>query len=333
MQTKLDKAISIVATCYSQERFRDVIDLIESICCQTYRSLNLILVIEKSRDLYQEISSYIAANSISNVTVVFSSLFGLSSARNLGVKLAKGDIIAFVDDDVILEPQWAEETAKMFDDPVIIGTAGPCRPLIMNGKQNRLSEELEWLIGCTAFYGLKQPVEIRNAWGMNMAFRRELFECGLRFNEAFGMRSAATEAWGQRPPEDVDFSLRARAMTGGHILYNPYAGALHKVYQNRFQITNFIKKSFFMGRQRRIMKITYTGFEKGLLEVEKSLLRRILFRTFPRALMNFPKSPRTALYQFAVALMVLMFVFLGYVLCRSDRVYYAASLLTPFQGF
>lgn len=316
MQTMLDKFISVVATCYSQERFADVIDLIESIRCQTYRSVDLILVIEKSKALYQELSSYIAANSISNVTVVFSTLSGLSSARNLGVKLAKGDIIAFVDDDVVLEPQWAEETAKMFNDPTVMGTAGPCRPLIMNGKQNRLPEELEWLIGCTAFYGLKRPVEIRNAWGMNMAFRRELFDRGLSFNEAFGMRSAALEAWGQRPPEDVDFSLRARAMTGGHILYNPYAGALHKVYQHRFRIMGFIKKSFLLGRQRRIMKTTYAGFERDLLEIEKGLLRRILLRTFPQALVNLPRSPRTAWYQFGVAIIVLFFVFVGYISCH-----------------
>jgi len=316
MQIRVHKSISIVATCYSQERFRDVIDLIESVRCQTYRSLDLILVIEKSRNLYQQIFSYITTNSISNVLVVFNPFLGLSSARNLGVKLAKGDIIAFVDDDVVLEPQWAEETAKMFNDPTIIGAAGPCRPLIVNGKQNRLPEELEWLIGCTAFYDLKRPGEIRNAWGMNMAFKRELFECGLRFNEVFGMRSATMEAWGQRPPEDVDFSLRARAVTGGRILYNPYAGTRHKVYQHRFQIIRFIKKSFFLGHQRRILKTTYTGLGGDLLKVEKGLLRRILVRTFPRALMNFPRSPRTALYQFAVALTVLTFVFLGYVFCR-----------------
>lgn len=40
---------------------------------------------------------------------------GLSIARNTGIERAKGDIIAFLDDDALVPPEWAQELVKTFD--------------------------------------------------------------------------------------------------------------------------------------------------------------------------------------------------------------------------
>lgn len=43
--------------------------------------------------------------------------FGKSEARNAGIAKAQGEIIAFIDDDCIADPEWLNELLKSFDDP------------------------------------------------------------------------------------------------------------------------------------------------------------------------------------------------------------------------
>ena len=49
---------------------------------------------------------------------------GLGYARNAGVRRARGDVIAFTDDDCIVDPAWVRELVSGFDDPRIAGVAG-----------------------------------------------------------------------------------------------------------------------------------------------------------------------------------------------------------------
>ncbi|MFC5480064.1 glycosyltransferase family 2 protein [Massilia suwonensis] len=47
----------------------------------------------------------------------------LSVSRNIGICMARGDIVAFIDDDAIPEPEWLEQLAQAYDDPAV-GAAG-----------------------------------------------------------------------------------------------------------------------------------------------------------------------------------------------------------------
>ena len=49
---------------------------------------------------------------------------GLGYARNAGVRRARGEVIAFTDDDCIVDPAWVRELVSGFDDPRIAGVAG-----------------------------------------------------------------------------------------------------------------------------------------------------------------------------------------------------------------
>lgn len=47
----------------------------------------------------------------------------LSVSRNIGICMARGDIVAFIDDDAIPEPEWLEQLARAYDSPDV-GAAG-----------------------------------------------------------------------------------------------------------------------------------------------------------------------------------------------------------------
>lgn len=47
----------------------------------------------------------------------------LSVSRNIGICMARGDIVAFIDDDAIPEPEWLAQLAQAYDNPAV-GAAG-----------------------------------------------------------------------------------------------------------------------------------------------------------------------------------------------------------------
>jgi len=105
--------ISIVVTSYTRERLKDIVELLESIRAQTCHDVETVFVAERSPELADDIRSYTADKGYPHMRVLYNQgQWGVSSARNLAIKHVKADIIAFIDDDAILFPDWVEETVK-----------------------------------------------------------------------------------------------------------------------------------------------------------------------------------------------------------------------------
>jgi hypothetical protein len=58
------------------------------------------------------------------ITVVDNPRANLAVSRNLGIRAASGDVVAFIDDDAIPEPGWLEQAMPHFDDPEVAGVGG-----------------------------------------------------------------------------------------------------------------------------------------------------------------------------------------------------------------
>src|ERR1700724_1715429 len=47
----------------------------------------------------------------------------LSESRNIGIAISSGEIVAFLDDDSVPEPEWLDDVIPAFSDPAV-GVAG-----------------------------------------------------------------------------------------------------------------------------------------------------------------------------------------------------------------
>jgi len=161
-----NQLLSIVVTSYTLERLKDIFELLDSIRAQTYPNIETIFVAERSREIYEKVKTYAEEKAVPNMMAVFNDGEpGQSPARNLGIKHANGDIIAFVD-DVVLSPNRAEEMVKIYEDDSIIGVTDPASPLWKDESLQWLPEKFYWILGCSNFSGVSERREINNVYAL-----------------------------------------------------------------------------------------------------------------------------------------------------------------------
>lgn len=97
--------ISIIIPIYNVQKLLD--RCIESVVCQTYSDLEIILVDDGSPDDCPLICDEWAEKD-SRIKVIHKKNGGLSDARNAGMKIAKGEFIGFIDSDDWIAPEMYE---------------------------------------------------------------------------------------------------------------------------------------------------------------------------------------------------------------------------------
>lgn len=84
---------------------------INSVLTQTFKHIEIILINDGSTDLSASICDAYALN-YSNVKVLHTENKGVSAARNMGLKVAKGDFITFLDADDYIDSRMYEKMYK-----------------------------------------------------------------------------------------------------------------------------------------------------------------------------------------------------------------------------
>jgi glycosyltransferase involved in cell wall biosynthesis len=305
--------VSIITASYTLDRLKDITELLDSIQAQTYQNTETLIVAERSPELADSLRRYIAEKGYSHMQVLYNEgEWGLSSARNLAVEQAKADIIAFVDDDALLFPDWADETVKTYaQDSSVIGVTGPILPLWEQESMSWFPREFYWIFSCT-YWDWTEKTEVRNGYGTNISFRREAFDlCGL-FKVNLGVKGQGKGGWQGPGGEETEFSLRVRQKTGKRIVYSPEVKVKHKVYGYRLSTRFIAKRAYWEGCAKAMFNELYRLSDKAVLSTEHELLSRILFKLLPQTLERLFHRPLTALRQLWVVTMVLSCVAGGY---------------------
>ena len=119
------RSVSIVICVYTLDRWDDIADAIVSARTQTLPALEIIVVVDHNPELRDRLTK-----TFSDITIIDNQFTrGLSGARNTGISLARGKIVAFLDDDAIADRNWLDKMIVHFDRPEVIGVGSRSLPM------------------------------------------------------------------------------------------------------------------------------------------------------------------------------------------------------------
>jgi len=168
---------------------------------------------------------------------VFERQQGKSYALNAAIRQAQGDILAFTDDDVIVEPTWLETLTKALQRGDWVGAGGRVLPERGFSPPRWLALDGPYSLGgvLALFDRGDKPGQLDWApFGASMAFRREMFAKYGEFRADLGPPPSELRG------EDTEFGYRLMA-AGERLWYEPSAIAYHSIPANR------IRKEYFLG--------------------------------------------------------------------------------------
>lgn len=121
--------ISVILCTYN--RAQSLVNALESVATQTLPESvewEVLVVDNNSRDQTRDVVEDFCRRHTPRFRYVFEPNQGLCYARNSGVREARGDVLAFVDDDVTVEPGWLDNLTAPLRNGEWAGSGGMTLP-------------------------------------------------------------------------------------------------------------------------------------------------------------------------------------------------------------
>lgn len=197
----------------TKDRPQELATCLRSVVAQTLAPCELVVVDASTVTDHAAVAEYRRAARDTTVSHVVARP-GLPRQRNLGARLTHGDVVVFLDDDVVLEPDYLAAIALVFATDIdgTIGGVGGAQipdPTPREGRIRRLATRI-FLLGSYGHGIVKRSgrpeylfapevrTEVELLSGCNMSYRRAVVD-RFRFDERLG---------GYALGEDLRFSYR-----------------------------------------------------------------------------------------------------------------------------
>lgn len=281
--------ISVIVPVYNVEPYLP--QCLDSIVKQTYRDLEIILIDDGSTDGCPQICEEYAGRD-KRIRTVHTENRGLASARNLGLELAKGSFLAWVDGDDWIEPDTIQilfNTAEQYHADIVV--FGRCKEYIGETRYPQKKQtEIQFFHGRDIL-----PAYAAGSFGVAVWKKLYCADCfrGIRFPDGHNYEDVAvtwklmknlSETGGSvvvLPQILYHFRMRKSSITHTKSLANivDYWTAQHDQYENLPDYRDRILPSCFVGIGR--MWANYASFTEQEKQKAAGVIREM--QTLSRA--------------------------------------------------
>jgi hypothetical protein len=299
--------VSVVVCAFTERRWPDLCHGLAALDGQTCPPAEVVLVTDHADGLLDR-----ARRTFRHVRCVPNAgPPGLSAARNTGVAAARGDVVAFIDDDAAPDPDWLERLLAPYADPDVVAVGGTALPAWPAGRPAWFPAEFDWVVGCS-YRGLPtERAEIRNLMGCNMSFRSTVLGTGSPFRVGVGRV-------GDRPLgcEETELCIRIRQhRTWARIMFEPGATVRHRVTPERTRLRYFLARCYAEGVSKSLVAGA-VGTGDGLRS-ERGYCARTLPRGFAEGILAAAHGHPAGLARSGAILAGLGATVVGYLAARS----------------
>lgn len=229
-ESKTGRPMQLTVVIPTRNRCADLVKAVESVCAQT-RLPEELMVVDQSpgHESRLAVEALLASHPRIGLTYIHDpEITGLIDAKRAAVKHAKGDLVYFLDDDVVLEPEYIEEMERGFSlQADMMGCCG----LVTNPPPMPWGYDVIFHLFHRGFFRDAKVGTFGNYRGRGHA----LIPCNL---PSGGMSAWRREVF-QRVPfdtqngffmlEDMDFTTRAVMTFGPRLYINPNARLAHNI--------------------------------------------------------------------------------------------------------
>lgn len=209
--------VSVIIPTFNRNKI--LVQAIKSVLAQNFNGFEL-LIIDQSEKHDKKTQIFLSNIRDSKVRYFKVTPPSLPGARNFGLKKARGKIVIYIDDDVLLDTGFIEahyESYKKYNAVAVVGR--------IKEKNKPVTDKLLYLRK-TSFgagnFNYPNFSYAQTAQGCNMSYKKQLLLQVGGFDTNFV---------GNAMREETDVSFRLRKM-GKKILYNPKASLFHLFYKS-----------------------------------------------------------------------------------------------------
>ncbi|WP_137288552.1 glucosyl-dolichyl phosphate glucuronosyltransferase [Natronorubrum halophilum] len=273
--------VSVVICTYAMDRYDVFSECVDSVLAQTYDPLEVVIVVDGNDDVFDRVRTDYAAHD--TVTVHCNDVNqGISYSRTRGAELATGGVVAFIDDDAVAEDDWVAQLARVYDETDAVAVGGHAKPDWVTEKPDFFPEEFYWLVGCDERGMGEHMEELRNTYGSNISFRREVFLNVGGYDENTGRH-------GDRhiQAHEAPVCIRMANKYGKGVVYNTEAVVHHKLFDYRGDFRWLVFRSFWQGYSKRIMDLLLPEASGD----KNQYLKRLMLEFVPSRLSDLVRKP------------------------------------------
>jgi GT2 family glycosyltransferase len=264
--------LSVIIVTYN--RCKDLLECLDSLFNLDKTVDEIIVVDSNSKDDTRELVKNYA------VKLINIKERSMVKARNIGFQHAKNEVVAYIDDDVVVSEDWSKYILEPYKDKQVGAVVGrvipynPAEATYLPAKHAAIGKVFDngFILG-NFDIPTPHPIEVDTLIGCNMSFRRDLLLKVNGFDENFR---------GSCFRDDADISLRLKRLNY-RLIYHPKALVRHKFkgktvsgrwfYWTVYNHTYFYLKNFRPITMQKIIAYLFATFFPPSDYVKKTGIR------------------------------------------------------------